>query len=253
MGEVKDKALIVTGAASGIGAAAVKRLVTEGARVVAADINSEGLTRYVDTLASNSVRAISFDLADEQSIVNLVAEAAEWLGKIEGLVNVAADLSAKTMGGDMPVGALSKAIWNRVLDVNLIGAGLAIREALPHIVSAGGGSIVNISSVAAWLGGERPAYASSKIALHSLTRHTARQGGSKNVRCNAIAPGMVLTEVGLKTTPKEDRDRILEGMCLTRLGSPEDIASAISFLLSDRSSWITGQVISVDGGWMLRE
>jgi NAD(P)-dependent dehydrogenase (short-subunit alcohol dehydrogenase family) len=119
---------------------------------------------------------------------------------------------------------------------------------------SGGGSIINVTSAAAWLGETtHAAYAAAKIGLHSLTRHTARAWGHKNVRCNAVAPGKVLSDKGMTTTPQKYNQSILDRMCLPRLGQPRDLASALAFLLSDESSRITGQILSVDGGLMLRE
>jgi NAD(P)-dependent dehydrogenase (short-subunit alcohol dehydrogenase family) len=100
---------------------------------------------------------------------------------------------------------------------------------------------------------ERRKYGASKIGLHSLTRHTARAWGHENVRCNAVAPGKVLSDKGMTTTPQGYSQAMLDRMCLPRLGQPQDLASMLAFLLSDESSWITGQILSVDGGLMLRE
>lgn len=251
-----NKVFIVTGAGSGIGAATALRLVDEGAKVAAADISVPGLEKTVAAAGSrgDAIVAIPFDLGDEASIVNMVDQAVKAFGRIDGVTNVAADISPATMGKDVDVANMAPALWTHVLQVNLIGTATVIRETLPHLEAAGGGSIVNISSVAAWMGDlTLPAYAASKSGLNALTRHTARAGGSKNIRCNAIAPGVVLTDALKAVTPKETIDRLLAQVLLSRLGQPDDIAASVAFMLSDESSWMTGQIMSVNGGQLLRE
>ncbi|AMK19570.1 MULTISPECIES: SDR family NAD(P)-dependent oxidoreductase [Sphingobium] len=256
MSQFEGKVFLVTGAGSGIGAATAARLASEGGQVVAADINEASLNDVAASIqrAGGLCNAIQFDLADEESIVALIRGAIQWAGRLDAVINVASDVSGTTMAADVEIGAFDPGLWSRVLQVNLIGTGLIIRESISHLVAAGGGSIVNISSAAAWLGeDQRPAYAASKIGLHSTTRHVARAWGAKGIRCNVIAPGMVLTETGSKLMPQEYRDMMLERICLPTLGAPEDIAAAAAFLVSDEARWITGQILSVDGGLTFRE
>jgi NAD(P)-dependent dehydrogenase (short-subunit alcohol dehydrogenase family) len=251
---LKDKVFIVTGGGSGIGAATVSRLLAEGARVTAAGTRPDGLaqTRAAAGAAGANLLTVRFDLRDEASIGSLVAQTVDGFGRLDGVANVAAGVVPGMI--DQGVADLDVDLWAEVLRINLIGTGLVIRESLPAIVAAGGGSIVNVSSAAAWLGETtRPAYGASKIGLHSLTRHTARAWGHENVRCNAVAPGKVLSDKGMTTTPQGYNQAMLDRMCLPRLGQPQDLASTLAFLLSDESSWITGQILSVDGGLMLRE
>jgi NAD(P)-dependent dehydrogenase (short-subunit alcohol dehydrogenase family) len=253
---LKDKVFIVTGGGSGIGAATVSRLLAEGARVAAAGTRPEGLarTRAAAGAAADNLLTVQFDLRDEDSIGSLVAQTVDGFGRLDGVANVAAGVVPGLIDQDDGVENLDVDLWAEVLRINLIGTGLVIRESLPAIVAAGGGSIVNVSSAAAWLGETtRPAYGASKIGLHSLTRHTARAWGHENVRCNAVAPGKVLSDKGMTTTPQGYNQAMLDRMCLPRLGQPQDLASMLAFLLSDESSWITGQILSVDGGLMLRE
>ncbi|MFE5110627.1 SDR family NAD(P)-dependent oxidoreductase [Streptomyces sp. NPDC056663] len=173
--------------------------------------------------AADRLLTVQFDLRDADSIASLVAQTTDHFGRLDGVANVT-------------------------------GTGLVIREGLPALVAAGGGSIVNVSSLAAWQREEwLTAYASSKIALHALTRHTAHVWGKKNIRANAVAPGVVLTENGRTGTSPEIREALLEKTALPRLGEPEDLANMIVFLLSDEASWITGQILSVDGGVTMRE
>jgi NAD(P)-dependent dehydrogenase (short-subunit alcohol dehydrogenase family) len=251
-----EKVFIVTGGGSGIGAATVSRLLAEGARVAAAGTRLEGLarTRAAAGAAAANLLTVQFDLRDEASIGSLVSQTVDRFGRLDGVANVAAGVVPEVIDRDEGVENLDVGLWAEMLRINLIGTGLVIRESLPAIVAAGGGSIVNVTSAAAWLGETtRPSYSASKIGLHSLTRHTARAWGHENVRCNAVAPGKVLSDRGLATTPQEYNRATLDRMCLPRLGQPHDLASMLAFLLSDESSWITGQILSVDGGLTLRE
>lgn len=252
---LEGKRIIVTGAGSGIGSSTVLRLLEEGAHVVGGDLDASGLSR-TKALANNhpNLTCVEFDLGNEASIRNLVAHANAELGGLDGLANIAADVSTSTMNKDVEVADMDPELWSHVLRVNLIGSGILVRETVPLIGHAGGGSVVLISSAGAWLGETVfPAYQASKIGIHALARHTARAWGKKGIRCNVIAPGMVLTEASAKVITQDYKDGMLARICSARLGQPRDLAAAISFLLSDDASWITAQVWSVDGGLMLRE
>ena len=194
---LKDKVIIVTGGGSGIGAATVRRLLAEGARVIAAGSNAAKLasTREQAAEAADRLLTVQFDLRDEDSIAALVAQTTDRFGRLDGVANVAAAAGGDLLARDQGVDTMDPELWAELMRINVIGTGLVIRECLPALVASGGGSIVNVSSLAAW---QREswlaAYASSKIALHALTRHTAQAWGQKNIRCNAVAPGVVLTE-----------------------------------------------------------
>ena len=253
---LKDKVFIVTGGGSGIGAVTVQRLLAEGARVTAAGTNPEKLarTREQASDAADRLLTVQFDLGDEGSIASLVTQTTDRFGRLDGVANVAAAVSADLMARDRGVDTMDPDVWAEMMRINVIGTGLMIRESLPALVASGGGSIVNVSSLAAWQQDSTfAAYASSKIALHALTRHTAHTWGRNNIRCNAVAPGVVLTENVRTGTPPEVLEALLEKTALPQFGEPGDLASMLAFLLSADSGWITGQILSVDGGLTMRE
>ncbi|KND39658.1 SDR family NAD(P)-dependent oxidoreductase [Streptomyces acidiscabies] len=246
---LEDKRVIVAGSATGIGAALARRLTEEGARVLLGDINTEGVRLLAEEIGAPWRY---FDLADDRSVAELVAAAQSELGGLDGVANVAADLSPGTVGNDVHLLEMDPRIWQKTLDADLIGFARIIKNALPPLVSAGGGSIVNVSSEAAVMGETtRPAYAAAKAGVEALTRHVASTWGKDNIRCNAVAPGLVIPE----GSAIEDSDFVkdaVSGQRIQRVGRPADLASTISFLLSAESEWITGQTWSVNAGCSYR-
>jgi len=250
------KRVVVAGGATGIGAATAERLAAEGSRVVVGDINEAGAAATVDRITSAGGTAIAtrFDLGEEASVQALIRVAVDAYGGIDALANVGADLSPETLGRDGDLLEMDTAVWERTLRVNLIGYAHSIRAALPHFQAQGAGAIVNTSSGAAFVGeAVRPAYAASKAGINTLTRHVARRFGPENIRCNGVMPGLVMSETALRTTSEEFQAQMRAGLTLTRLGRPDDLASAICFLLSEDTSWVNGQVWNIDGGGSFRE
>jgi NAD(P)-dependent dehydrogenase (short-subunit alcohol dehydrogenase family) len=253
---LSGKRIIVASGATGIGAATAQRLAHEGARVLVGDINERGLESTVSRIRASGgeVEGLRFDLADASSITALVQACVERFGGLDGVANIGADLEVARgeLGQDllgMDVGA-----WERTLRVNLIGHALTIRAALPYLIRAGGGAIVGVSSAAAHGGfPDAPAYACSKAALNALARHVAQRWGKDNIRCNYIAPGWILSESAREYLDREKHDAAVAGLPLTRLGEPADTAALLSFLLSEDASWITGQVIAINGGAAFRD
>lgn len=253
---LQDKVVVVAGGASGIGAATAVRLADEGVRVVVGDLDEPGAEAVVGRIVEGggTAVAVGFDLADGPSVQRLVDTAVAQFGGLDGVFNVGADLSPTTLARDEDLLGMDPDIWRRTIEVNLLGYARTCRAALPHLLARGGGAIVNTSSLAAHVGeAVRPAYAASKAGVNALTRHVASRWGKKGVRCNGIAPGMVLSETALATMSEEFIAAGLAHSRSTRLGRPADLAATAAFLLSDDAEWINGQIWTVDGGTVLRD
>ncbi|MFB9661780.1 SDR family NAD(P)-dependent oxidoreductase [Glycomyces mayteni] len=234
------KTVIVTGAGSGIGRATALRLAAEGAAVVAADVNQESLDKLG---AEIEIRAVAGDLTSAAVIDQVVAAAG---GRIDGLANVAG-----IMDGFLPAGEVDDATWDRVFGVNLTAPLRLIRAALPVMTASGGGSIVNVSSEAGIRGSAAgAAYTASKHAVVGLTRHVAVVYGKDGIRSNAVAPGGVATNI--EATPKSQLGIERLQPYFVNAGQPaqpEQLAAAITWLLSDDASNTNGVVLASDGGW----
>jgi NAD(P)-dependent dehydrogenase (short-subunit alcohol dehydrogenase family) len=236
-GCLAGRVAVVTGAASGIGGAVAERFVAEGAYVVAADLNPA-------VLDAEPARwqAVKCDVSDEGNLAGTV-EAADAAGPLGILVNCAG-ISVK-----IPIDEISAAQWQRVVDVNLNGSALAIKHAVPVMKRNGGGSIVNIASLAAYSTASvhNNVYAATKGAIVSLTRALVYELSPFNIRINAVAPGIIRTPIldGHGAEWLAERARQIP---LGRLGGVDEMASVVTFLASDASSYITGQTIVADGG-----
>lgn len=248
---LEGKRILVAGAATGIGEATAKRLASEGARVYLGDINTEGVRKVAADVGADWSH---FDLVDPDSIAALVNAAAAPLGGLDGLAVIAAALDQDTMERDVDVLNMDVALWQRVMNANLIGYALLTKHAIPSLLQAGGGSIVYVSSITVHMGGaDEPAYVASKAGINSLVRHVATVWGKQSIRANAIAPGVIAHARMRELVPAEVLEKQLQDVRLPRLGASEDIAAPVAFLLSDDGEWVTGQVWTVDGGQTLRE
>ena len=250
------KTFIVAGGATGIGAGTAERLASEGASVVVGDINITGAIATVERITTAGGRAIAveFDLADEESIQNLVDRTMNAFGPIHGLHNVGADLSENNLGRDTTVLDTDLDVWHRTLDVNLLGYVRTTRAVLPHLLKQGTGSIVNTSSGGS-LGTDpmHVAYNATKAAVNQLTRHVANNWGAKGVRCNAVMPGLVMGETQERQNDKQLQQMFLNAAKTTRLGRPADLAAITAFLLSDEGEWVNGQVWYIGGASHMRQ
>jgi NAD(P)-dependent dehydrogenase (short-subunit alcohol dehydrogenase family) len=246
------KVAIVSGGAPGnIGGATAVRLAEEGMKVVVGDLNEAAARAVVaDILAGGGTAAArGFDIADEASYRDLVEFTVAEFGSVDGLFNVAADLSPENLGRDSDVISVPVDVWKHTIDVTLTGYMYGIRHALPIMIERGSGSIVNTMSSMVWMGETgRVAYQAAKSGLVGLTRHTASLGGKRGVRVNLVSPGMILTKTALANTSEEYRGQILSDVRAPRLGRPEDLAGMIAFLFSDDGAYVNGQSILVDGG-----
>lgn len=251
MSRLKDKVAIVTGAASGIGAETAAALGREGAWVVIADINLDGALRQAASMTAEgaAAAATSVDMGDPASVEALIEFAVERFGGLDILDNNAADTRLSTTR-DVGVEHTDIEVWDALMRTNLRGTMLACKYAIPKLRARGGGSIINISSGAGLTGALAPtAYGVSKAGISSLTQYVATQHGKEGIRCNAIAPGLIVTPVTAQTYAAGDFGRMMLSHHLTpRLGTPSDIAAAVVFLASDEAAFITGQTICVDGG-----
>lgn len=251
---LQDKAIIVLGAATGIGAETVRRLAAEGARVCAADINLAGVTDLCKELQATGrdVFPVEVDIADETAVNAAVAHAVENLGGLDGAHINAADL--RILWEDSDALSLDMAVFDRTIAVNLRGHLLCTRAVLPHLLDRGQGAVVYTSSGAGQAGEPvRPSYAMAKSGLNALMRHVASRWGSQGISANCIAPGVVITpemdNSGLM--PDDFQATMLANTPHQRLGVTQDIAAMVAHLLSSDGRWINGQVLGVNGGALM--
>jgi NAD(P)-dependent dehydrogenase (short-subunit alcohol dehydrogenase family) len=251
-GRVADKVSIVTGGASGIGEASARRLAEEGARVVVADIDAAGAEAVAASIveAGGNALSVEVDVSDADAVAAMVERTLEAYGRLDVLHNNAALTNRDFVRQDVPLADLDLAVWDRMLAVNLRGCVAACKFSLPAMIESGGGSIINTSSVAGSFGDVAlTAYGVSKAGINALTKYVATQYGKQGVRCNALLPVAIRSPRLDAVYGEEWRTMMSENVLTPRLGSPEDTANAALFLASDESAYITGQLISVDGGW----
>jgi len=242
---VKDRVAVVTGSARGIGEAAVRRLSEEGAKVVVTDINEEGAINVANDIKAKGGDAIAVktDVTKADEVEALMAKAVEAFGKLDILVNNAG------FNRDMLIKNMTEKDWDDVIDTDLKGAFLAAKFATKYMVEQKYGKVVNISS-RAWHGNPGQAnYSSAKAGIIGLTKSMAWEFGRFNINVNAIAPGIIATDL-MKGHPKFEmiKERQLANMPIKRVGEPIDVANAILFLVSDEASFISGEVVHVTGG-----
>ena len=251
--KLKGKVALITGGGTGIGTAIVNRFVTEGAKVCLTGRRQEMLDKVAKSLPSGTVTTCSGDVSKDDDVARMVKTTVSFGGKLDVLVNNAG------IASQVPVSDLSREEWQRVFDVNLTGPFLLMKASIPHMIKGGGGSIINIASV----GGLRclpnfPAYCSSKAGLIMLTQQAALDYGRHNIRCNAICPGGIKTEMtedvfgqlGKMLGMETDSffAMISKVLPLQRFGQPPEIGGLCTFLASDDSSFMTGAALVIDAG-----
>ena len=248
--KLQNKIAIVTGAASGMGRSIAQLYAAEGAKVVVSDINLEAAEHVVQEIqeAGGEAFAIQTNVTSEEDIQILVDMTVEKYGTLDILVN-----NAGIMDGFVPAGDLTDELWERVFAINTTGPMRSIRKSLPIFIEKGHGVIVNVAS-AGGLNGSRAgiAYTASKHAVVGMTKNIGFQYAAKGIRCNAIAPGAVETNIGASMgQPNEfGVERSMAGINLNpRVGKPEEIAKVALFLASDDASFVNGVVLVADAGW----
>lgn len=244
---------IVTGAGSGIGRAVAERLAADGTAVLCADLNAVAAQAVADDLAraGHQARAVQTDITDEASVADMAACAIDWTGRIDTCI---ANAGAMIEGDIL---ALSLQDWNRAMLVNATGAFLTARAVLPHLLAQGGTLVFTASTVG--LSGMKgvAAYSAAKGAVVALTRQLAADFAARGVRVNAVAPGAVrtpLSESQFRARASDEAEfqallaQVIGRYPISRWGTPQEIAEVVLFLATERSAWMTGQIIPVDGG-----
>jgi 3-oxoacyl-[acyl-carrier protein] reductase len=241
------KVALVTGASQGIGRAGALRLAKEGAAVAVAARNQEKLNELVSEIAAagGTAGAFALDVADEEQVKTAVKAAIAQFGKVDILVNNAG------ITRDQLVMRMKRVDWDAVLQTNLTSAYLCIQSVIGSMLKQRWGRIINITSVFGQMGQAGQAnYAASKAGLIGLTMAIAREVGSRNITCNAIAPGFIETAM-TAALGDEFKQAAVKQIPLGRVGSPEDVAASVAFLASDNAAYITGHVLNVNGGMLM--
>jgi len=237
----EGKTAIVTGAARGIGLEIAKQLAAGGARVVLVDILAEDLKKAAGELGPDTL-TYAVDVTDETAVEKMIDEVAETCGRIDILIN-----NAGITRDDLLL-RMTQDEWDAVLNVNLKGTFLMTKHAAKYMVRQRGGRIVNLASVSGLVGNPGQAnYSASKAGVVGFTKTVARELARRNVCCNAVAPGFIKTRM-TDVLPEKAKERALSAIPLGRMGTPNEVAAAVVFLAGDAASYITGQVLPVDGG-----
>ena len=247
---LRGKVALITGVASGMGRQAACTFAGEGARVVGCDVNEAAGTETVEMVwrAGGEMLFVRADVSAETDVAAVVRHGVERYGKLDILYNNAGIGPPE----DGLATELSLNVFERVMRINVTGTFLCSKHAIPHLVRAGGGSVINVSSIAAMIGGEvlpATAYGTSKAAIIGLTKRLAVQFARQKVRVNAVCPGPIETPIlAPYFVDPELKQRFFQRAPIGRIGAPDDVVNLCLYLASDESSFVTGSVIVIDGG-----
>ncbi len=249
MDRLKGKVVFLTGGGGVLGRASALFFAQEGARIAAVDMVKDKADETTRLIHDNGGEAISLhaDITDETSVREAIESTVKQWGHLDTLFNNAAIMPHH----DISVIELDTALWSQIYQTNVLGTALCCKYGIPHIIQAGGGAVVNMSSFLAFMGCSNPqeAYGASKGAIIALTHSLAVQFGKHGIRVNALCPGPIETEHVRQFFADEAARKLrIDRIPLGRFGRPEDVAEAALFLASDASSWLTGQAIVLDGG-----
>jgi NAD(P)-dependent dehydrogenase (short-subunit alcohol dehydrogenase family) len=248
------KVAIVTGGGGGIGAATARLLAREGASVTVADIDADRADAVAEQINADAdagvARAQGVDVSVPEQVAAMIDGTVEAFGGLDVLHNNAAAIDQNAL--DQDIVTMDLEVWERVLAVNLTGPMLGCRFAIPKLIERGGGAIVNTASAAAFYGSRTlAAYGTSKAGIVALTRYVATAYAPQGIRCNAVAPGVVVdraAQAAAGTGPESRLAPYVAGHLTGRLGYPEEIAAAVAYLASDDASFVTGETLRIDGG-----
>lgn len=246
MGKLEGKVALITGGARGMGKSHVRHLVSEGARVVFGDVLDDAGKSVADKLGGEVARYVHHDVTSEADWSNAVATTLDTFGRLDVLVNNAGILRKST------IAEMAAEDFRRVLEVNVVGQWLGIKAVSEAMIAAGGGSIVNISSIEGFAGAAGlSAYSASKFAVRGVTKAAAQELGKHGIRVNSIHPGGVMTPMAMEAAQvftDMDPMAFLNSMPIPRFGEPIEISRLVAFLASDESSYSTGSEFIADGG-----
>jgi NAD(P)-dependent dehydrogenase (short-subunit alcohol dehydrogenase family) len=242
MGELDGKVAVITGAGSGMARAAAEVFVREGAKVLAADVS--GQEKDTASELGDAVVPCHVDVSSEADVEAMFAAAVDAFGRVDAVLNVAGIGSAQALA------KVSLDEWERIMSVNLRGVMLGTKHGINTMLQSGGGALVNWSSIGGMNGSRMPtsAYSAAKAGVIALTKAAAIEYGTQGIRANAICPGFIETPMTGGKGTAEKFPALVQGSALQRAGQPEEVAELASFLASDRSAYITGAIIPIDGG-----